>query len=454
MSTATAPQNKVTVQDAGPSSKKIQIEIPAEAVSEKLRGSLDMVAANAALPGFRPGRVPRQLVEKKFGDGIRKEAKDQLIGEAFRKAIDDLKLKLVGEPTAQGLDKVEVRDGKPLSFEVEVEVLPEFSLPSLEGIEIKKPMFEVTDSVVADEVKKICINEGQLESRDVCEPGDYCTGHAIMKDDKGTEFYNLQGAVVQSPTPDKNGKGMILGIIVDDFAKQLGKPKAGDTVTIHATGPEQHEVEGIRGAKLTMTFKVDRIDRIIPAKAEDIVKGYGLESEDQLKDAIRQRLQMNVQIQQTSAMQTQIAKHLIDKTAMELPKRITATQAARTLERRRLELLYRGVEPGKIEEHMAELRTASGNVAQRDLKLFFILTQAAEQLNVQVNQNEVNGRIAQMAFQRNVRPEVMVQELRRTNQLMGVIQQIRDHKVFEAIIAKAKVSEVSAEEYNKSVKEQ
>jgi trigger factor len=453
MTTATAPQNKVTVHDAGPSSKKIHIEIPAEAVSEKLRGSLDMVAASAALPGFRPGRVPRQLVEKKFGEGIRKEAKDQLIGEAFRKAIDDLKLKLVGEPTATGIEKVEVHDGKPLAFEVEVEVLPEFTLPSLEGIEVKKPMLEVTDAVVADEVKKICINEGQLETRETCEPGDYCTGHAVMKDDKGTEFYNLQGAVVQSPTADKNGKGMILGIIVDDFAKQLGKPKAGDTLTVKANGPEQHEVEGIRGAKLTMTFKIDRIDRIMPASADDIVKAYGLESEEQLKDAIRQRLQMNVQIQQTSAMQNQIAKHLIDKTPMELPKRITATQAARTLERRRLELLYRGVEPGKIEEHMAELRTASGNVAQRDLKLFFVLTQAAEQLNVQVSQNEVNGRIAQMAFQRNVRPEAMVQELRRTNQLMGVIQQIRDHKVFEAIIAKAKVSEVSAEEYNKSVKE-
>lgn len=447
----TAAKNKVSVKDAGPSLKKVSIEIPAETVSEKIRGSMDAIVANAALPGFRPGRVPRQLVEKKFGQSVRNEAKQQLVSDAFRQAIDDLKLKIVGDPSAEGLDKVEVTEGKPLAFEFEVEVLPEFELPGLEGIEVKKPVLEVTDANVADEINKICINEGQLEPRDACEGGDYCTGHAIMKDDKGTEFYNLQGAVIQSPTPDKNGKGMILGIIVDDFAKQLGKPKVGDTVTVKAKGPENHEVEGIRNANLTMTFKIDRIDRIIPAKTADVLAAFGLQSEEQMRDAIRQRLQMNVQVQQFSAMQGQIAKHLLDGTKMELPQRITSQQATRTLERRRLELLYRGVEPAKIEERIAELRAASAASAQRDLKLFFILTRAAEQLNVQVTQNELNGRIAQMAYQRGVRPDALVQELRQNNQLNGMVQQIRDHKVFEAIIAKAKVSEISAEEYNKTV---
>jgi trigger factor len=441
------------VTDAGPSRKKVAIEVPADTVRAKLREQMDVLAANAALPGFRPGKVPMALIEKRFGANVRREAKQQLVSQAFNEAMADLKLKLVGEPTGQGLDKIELVEGKPFAFELEVEVLPEFEMPSLDGLDVKKPMLEVTDAVVEDELKKVCINEGSLDSREQAEAGDYLTGHAVMKGKDGTEFYNLQGAVVQKPTKDKGGKGMILGIMVDDFDKQLGSPKPGDTLSVKAKGPDHHEVEGIRHNDLTMTFKVDRVDRIIPAKVEDVVKGFGMESEAQLKDAMRQRLQFNVQVQQQGAMHNQVAKHLLDSVKMELPQRLSAQQAARTLERRRLELMYRGVEAHKIEEHMAELRQTSQAAAQRDLKLFFILSRAAEDLGVRVSEQEVNQRIMQIAAQRNMRPDQLRQEIIRTNQVGGIVQQIRDHKTFDAIVAKAKVTEISAEEYNKSMGE-
>ncbi|HYF14149.1 MAG TPA: trigger factor [Phycisphaerales bacterium] len=449
--TATEP-NKVQVVDAGPSLKKLTIEVPAHVVTEKIRGQLDMLAGRVALPGFRAGRVPRQLVEKKFGPGVRKDAKGELAGQALQQAVQDLKLKVVGDAHAGNLDKVEVEEGKPFAFEVQVEVLPEFDLPSLEGIEVRKPMLEVTDAVVDEEVRKMCINEGSLESRDSAEAGDYCTGHAVMKGPDGTEFYNLEGAVIQVPTEEKNGRGMILGIMVDDFSKQIGTPTPGATLTIKAKGPENHEVEGIRGADLTMTFQVKRIDRIIPATVETIYKNYGMENEQQLRDAIKQRLALNVQIQQQSAMHQQVAKHLLEKTSFDLPRRLTAQQASRNLERRRLELMYRGVELHKIEEHMAELRQASSASAARDLKLFFILMRAAETLNIEVTQQEVNGRIAQLAFQRNVRPEQMRQELARTNQIRSIVNQVAEHKTLDAIVAKAKITEVPAEEFNKGAK--
>jgi trigger factor len=444
--------NVVKVEDAGPSCKKLSIQIPAETVSEKLRSSIETLTDEAALPGFRKGHVPRWLVEKKFGPTLRKEARGELVSAAFQKAVEEHKLKVVGQPTAPELDKLEVKDGQAFSFELEVEVLPEFDLPVLEGVAIKKPMLEIKDEHVAEELGKIAVNEGTLESRDVAEAGDYITGHAIMTSKDGTEFYNLKGAVVQSPMADKNGKGMILGIMVDDFSKQLGKPKAGDTVTIKAKGPDGHEIEGVRNADLTITFTIDRVDRILPAKIEDLVAAFGLESEDRLKELLRTRMTQRVQIQQQNAMHQQAATHLLDNTKMELPKRMTSQQAVRTLERRRLELMYRGVEAHKIEEHMAELRAASSAAAARDLKLFFILHKAAETLKIGVTEAEVNNRIVQIAVQRNMRPEQLRQELIRTNQVSGIFQQILDHKTLDAIVAKANVTEISADEYNKTLK--
>ena len=454
MATATQDrQNNVKLADAGPSCKKLSIEIPAETVSEKLRDSLDTLAVEAELPGFRKGRVPRWLVEKRFGPALKKEAKSELVTSAFSKAVEDLKLKVISQPGGGNLETVEIQDGKPFAFEIEVEVLPEFDLPKLDGIDVMKPIIEVTDEMVSEEISKLQINEGSLESRDEAEPGDYVTGHAVMTGADGTEFYNLKGAVIQVPPKDKKGKGMILGIMVDDFAKQLGTLKAGDTATIKAKGPEQHEVEKVRNADLTITFTADRVDRIIPAPLETIINGFGVADEAALREFIKGRMGQRVQVQQQGAMHQQIAKYLIDNTKIDLPQKMTSQQAARTLERRRLELMYRGVESAKIEEHMAELRQASNKVAARDLALFFILHKAAEETKVRVDDAEINSRIAQMAFQRNVRPEQLRQELIRTNQVSGIYQQIRDHKTLDAILAKATVTELPAEEFNKKVKE-
>ncbi len=448
MTTATA--QKVTITDAGPSRKRVSISIPADVVSAKLRQGVDSIVADAQLPGFRRGRAPRHLVEKKFGPALRDDAKRALVSEAVQSAVQEHKLKVVGDAAAE-LEGIEVREGQDLSFVVDIEVMPEFDLPKLDGLEILKPNFEVPAATVDDEVKKFQINEGRLESRDNPEAGDYLTGHGVMKGADGTEFYNIKGAVVQVPAADKGGKGMILGVMVDDFSRQLGSPKAGETATIKTTGPENHEVEAIRGAALTITFKVERCDRIIPADLSELISRYGFSDEGSLKDAIRARLTQRGVIQQTAAMRQQVARYLLEHTQMELPERLSTQQAARTLQRQRLELMYRGHEATQIEEHMAELRASSTALAQGELKLFFILSKAADQMNIQVSEGEMNGRIAQIAAERNIRPDMLRQELIARNQVGGIYQQLREHKTFDAILAMASVKEVSPEEYAKAI---
>lgn len=446
--------NDVQIQDAGPCRKRISIRIPKERVNEKLRESLASISAEAQLPGFRKGHVPAALVEKRFGTALRNEAKNQLVASAYSAAIEKANLKIVGEPFSETLGGVEIKEGQDLAFEIDVEVQPEFAMPSLDGIPVKKPTIELPETAITDEVQKILINEGDLEARETPEPGDYLTGHGIMKGADGTEFYNIKGCVVQVPRTDKGGKGMILGVMVNDFAKQFGLPKAGQTATIKTKGPENHEVEQVRGADLTITFTVDRVDRILPAKIENVVKNFGMTDEQQLRDAIKQRMEQRVMIQQQSVMRQQIAQHLLANTKIDLPERITAIQSARNFERRRMELMYRGVDPQKIEEHIAELRSGSSEVAVRELKLFFILNRAAEEFNVRVEEAEMNGRIAQLAMERGVRPDKLRQEIIQRNQVGVIYQQIREHKAMDAILAKANITEMAADEFNKLMAEE
>lgn len=453
-STVAERPNKVEITDAGPSRKKLRIEIPKETVAEQLSGHLDSLSIEAELPGFRKGHVPRRLLEKKFGTLVRKNAKEQMLASAFSKAVEDNKLKVIGTPTSQDMDKVEVDEGKPMVFEVEVEVLPEFTLPSLDGIAVKRPRVDVTDAMVDSELHKLCVTEGRLEERQETEPGDYLTGHARMIGPGGKVFFEQDGIVVQAPAKDRDGKGMIVGLVVDDLGAQLGLPKPGQKVTVKTTGPENHEVEDLRGQPVTVEYTPARIDRIIPATVDELIARFGFPDAASMKDAVRQRMQQRAAVEQQTAMRQQVARHLLEGTKMDLPERLTAQQAGRALERRRLELMYRGMDPAKVEEQVAQLRAASAMEAVRDLKLTFIIDRASESLGVRVSDMEVNGRIAQMAAERNERPEKLRQQLISSNQIQGVYMQIREHKTLDAIIAKAKLEEVSVEEYNKEIAEQ
>ena len=450
MATATESKNKVTIPDDGPSRKKIEIEVPAEAVDEKITGALDTLAAEAELPGFRKGRAPKRLLEKKFADLINREAKSELITSAYSQAVEENELKVIGDPMPDDeVADLEVEAGKPLKFTFAVEVMPEFELPDLEGIEVAKPLLEVTDEQVDAEIEKLQINEGDLEQRDEPEPGDYLTGHGIMTDGGDEEFYNIEGAVVRVPTKDDEGRGMILGVVVEDFEKQLGLPKPGETATVKVKGPQNHEREDIRGKDLVITFKVDRVDRIVPAPMADVVAKLGFESEDEVKEMFKTRLGQRVIINQQAAMRQQVADHLLEKVTMDLPERLTASQAERLMHRQRVEMMYRGMDEMVIEQQIAEMRDASSEQAARELKLSFILNKAAEDLEVRVEEAEVNGRIAQMAMERGYRPDQLRQQLIQSGQIGAVVQQIREHKTIDAIIGKAKVEEMSADDFKK-----
>ncbi len=439
--------NKVKIEDAGPCRKKISIDVPATAVDEAMESAFAAVSHEAAIPGFRKGRAPRRLVEKRFGSYVKDETRSRLVSAAYQEAVEKNELKVLGHPPAEYFEDIEIESGKPVHIEVEVEVMPEFDLPDLKGIEVLKPDATLPEGMIDDEIKKIAINEGDLDEQDTSARGNYLTGKAVMTDSEGTEHYNIDGAVVQ--LPEKGDEGMILGVIVPDFFKQSGTPKEGDTLTIKVKGPENHEVEAIRGKDLTVTFEVLKIFAIAPAPMADIVAKYGFASEDQLQEMVASRLEQRAAAQQQGVMRQQIVKYLADTIEFDLPAGLTAQQAARSLERQRMELMYRGVDQAEIETHMAELRSVSATRATAELKQFFIINKVAETLDVQVEEQEINAQIVQMAMQQGKRPEQLRDELIKSGQAQTLVQQVREHKTVDKILEDAKIEEVSAEAFNK-----
>lgn len=447
---ATPAEPTVHVADAGPCRKKLTITLPSSAIEAELSGQFRTLASQATLPGFRRGHAPQKLIERMFGQAARDETKQRLVSAAFQKAVQDNSLKVIGDiEGGEDLRSADFAGGKDMTVTVEVEVAPEFALPALDGITIKRPVYAVTPEAIEEEVQKLCVHEGDLQERESAEPGDYCTGKGVIKDASGKVMLEIDGAVIQVPTPDKGGKGAILGVLVDDFGKQVGKPKAGATIKVKATGPESHETVGIRGKPIDIEFAVSRVDRIVPATVEAVCAKVGAPTEEALRDALASRLAQRNAVRQQAHLRRQISERLLAGTTMDLPERLSDNQAARNLERRRMELMYRGFNPVQVEEQIAEMRAASAETARKELKLFFILEKVARDLDVQASEGEINQRIGQIAAERGVRADRLRAELIQQRQVGVLIQQIREHKAMDALVGKAKAEDVPGEEFEK-----
>lgn len=456
MAEATATKEaarEVKIEDVGPAKKRLTITIPSSTVDEKIRERMDTLASKAALPGFRRGKAPQKLLAKRFGTEVQSESKSQLIADAYTGVIEEHSLKPIGEPEpVESLDELEVEEGKPLTFTVEVEVVPEFEPPDLAGLELTKPVLEVTDKAMDAELERQCLHLGRAEPVESdFKTDDQLLGRAtVTKAGQDEPIFQRNDVMVIHPGDADGGRGHVLGLLVDDLARRLAGMKVGDTLTIETTGPEVHELEDIRGAKLTITFKIEKAARIQPASVDDVVKHYGLESETILREQIRLGLEQKRMREQAAVLHQQVHEHLIEAVDFDLPEKVSAVQVTRALERQRIELQYRGLRPAEIDAKLAELSAGSEVEARNRLKLFFILHRLAEHYGIEVSEQEINGRIAALAQQSGLRPERVRAEMTQRGQLGEVVTQIREHKTCDRLIELAKVTEVTADEWRKT----
>lgn len=448
-----APANDVKIEDVGPAKKRLTITVPADVVSERIGVSIDTLAAQTALPGFRKGRAPKALLERRFGSALREETRNQLIADAYSQAIEKHQLRPVGDPEpATPMDEIKLEDGKPLTFSVDVEVVPEFELPSLDGIEIKRPILEITEEHIENEIERQRTNFGEVNEIE----GDFQKNDRIITYATATRkgedepFFQHDDVLVIHPGDDE-GAGQVLGLMIDGLAGKLKGKRAGDTVEINTTAPEGHEREDIRGKELHIVLQIRRAERITPAEVQQVLDQYGLPSEDVLREQIKMALDQRLQQEQLGAMREQLYDYLADSVDFELPERLSAAQAERVLKQHEIDLLYRGLSPEEVEEHLAKARGQSVDIARRRLKLFFLMQRLGEHFKIEVSEQEINGRIAGIAAQRGARPEQLRNELAQAGRLAEVGLQIREHKTADRIIGQSKVTDITAEQWQEIV---
>ena len=435
-------KNIVNVSDAGPCKKKIEIEIPEEKVREFLDKKFQDLRKEAVVPGFRKGRAPMRLLEKRFGADISKQSKLELMVTAAESAIKDSGLDTLGDPDIDH-EKIELPAAGPMKFDFEVEIRPEFELPELDGIAIEKPTVEVTDETVDTELAALRRRAGVWTPKEKTVEADdqVIADVALVTEGKGDRDKRDNIEIFVRKT------GFVAGIPIEDLDQLLKDAKHGDTRKTTVEIPATFYNEEYRGTKIDVEITVKEVKVMEPAELnEEFLARYGAADENDLKDMIREQMSHQAEREARSAMGEQVFAYLRDKVELDLPEAVVASQSLSILQRQYSNLLMRGLSREQVDEQMDQLRAGSEEQAKEQLKMFFIMDKLADKLEVSVSDEEINSHIAYVAASRGRRPERMREELARDGSLSQFIVQVREQKCIEKILEKAAITDVAPDQ--------
>src|SRR6185312_7341913 len=332
-----------------------------------------------------------------------------------------------------------------LSYSFTVEVQPEFTLPDLSGLKIKKPKIEIKEENVDQAMQNLREQQGTLvpvEDRGL-EKGDYLTADVHVKQDGNVIAHQHDAQLVVRP-------GRVAGLEIDDLDTQLAGMKPGETRTISVTVPDTYPNEQLRGKQVEIEIALKDFKKLELAEVTpEFLQDLGFDNEKDLRDALREQMEEKIQYDVQQAMREQVNRYLLDNTNVELPTRLSDKQTDRIISRRAVDLMMRGMPRDQVEMNIERLRHGARDEAVRELKLFFILQKLAAQENVDVDEAELNGRIAMLAAQSGRRPEKVKQEMAKDGTLANMYVQMREQKAVDRVLEKAQIEEVDLEEEQK-----
>jgi len=432
----------ITVENLAPCKKLLRVEVDAKSVDETFAVVTKQFQKEAALPGFRPGKAPRDLVVKKYEADIKEEAKRKLIGENYRKALEDKKISAIGYPD---IEEIQFARGQNLQFAATIETAPEFQLPDYKNLPAKREIKSVTDEDVERAVKLLAQQHQKFET----------VAREIKMGDIAVVNYNgtCDGKPITETAPTAKGltekKNFWLDIepnaFIAGFAEQMVGAKAGDKKTINVDFPADFVTKELQNKKGVFEVEILEVkEKVLPEVDDDLAKKYGAENLEKLRAGVRVDLENELKYSQEKAIRGQIIKGLMERVNFDLPESAVAHETRNVVYDIVRENSQRGVSRDLIEKQKDEIYSAAASSAKERVKLAFLIQKIAEQEKISVTQEEVLKRAQTMAAMYQIPLDKFIKDLQKRNGVNELFDQIAHEKVLVFLEQNAKIEEVPA----------
>ena len=429
----------VTVENLAPCKKLVRVELDVTAVDSAFDAIAKDYQKQAALPGFRPGKAPRDMVIKKYDAEIKDEAKRKLIGDAYRKAIDEQKISVVGYPD---IEEVQFGRGQNLQFTATIETAPEFQLPEYKGLPATFETKSVTD---ADVERALDLLRGQHASYNtVARP--LANGDIAVVNYSGT----CDGKAITELAPTAKGlteqKNFWVetteGKFIPGFAAQLIGANAGDKRTVNVDFPADFVTKELQGKKGVYEVELVEVkEKVLPPIDDELAKKYDADNLERFRAVVRVDLERELKQTRSNALRSQVVKELLSKVNFDLPESAVAHETRNVVYDLVRQNTQRGIARELIEQQKDEIYSVAAVNAKERVKLAFLVGRIAEQEKIQASQEDVLKRAQQLAAMYQTPFEQFIKDLQKRNGVNELYEQVLHEKVLELLEKNAIITE-------------
>jgi trigger factor len=418
----------------------MRVEIDAAKVDETFAEVTSGFQKEARLPGFRPGKAPKDRVAKLYEKEIRDEVTRKLISDSYRKAVADEKLDVVGAPD---IGEIELAPGQKCQFTATLEIAPQFQLPEYKGLVARREIGSVTPEDI--EHALLLLGERGTEFKTVereVKEGDVAVVNYV-----GT----CDGKPITETAPTARGlaekKAFWIHVdktsFIPGFGPQLAGMKAGEKRTVNVDFPADFVTPQLAGKKGVYEVELVEVkEKIPPVLDEAFAKSFGAESMEKLREGVRADLQNEWNHKQSRSIRNQVVQNLLGQIQCDLPESL--------LEEETREIVYsivsdnqqRGVPKEALDAQKDQIYTTASSTARDRIKATFAFQRVAEKEGVRVEQMEIARRLQDMATQYKMPVEKLVKELEKRGGLANVYSQLLNEKVVDLLVQYAKLEDV------------
>jgi trigger factor len=430
----------VTVENLAPCKKLLRVELEAGSVDEAFESTTREFQRHAAFPGFRPGKAPRDMVVKRYAHDIEQEVKKKLIPEAYRKAVKEKNLDVVGYPD---IEEIQFHKGKPLQFAATVETAPDFELPDYKNLPVKRASGQVTE---ADVERALTL----LRERKV----DFKTVERELKEGD-VAVVNYAGTTDGKPITDvaPTARGLTeqknfwisadKSAFIPGFAPQLLGARAGEKRTVNVDFPADFVTPALAGKKGAFEVEVVEVkEKIFPGLSDELAKSYGAESLEKLREGVRTDLQNELKYKQDRDARNQVVRTLLDKVQCELPESVVLQETRNVVYNIVSENQKRGISKEAIDQQKDQIFSAANTTAKERVKVSFLFQKIAARENIKVEQMEIAQRVQELAATYEMPADRFVKELEKRNGWGEIYEQLLNEKVIGFLVENARIEEV------------
>ncbi|HEY0921544.1 trigger factor [Rheinheimera pacifica] len=423
---------QVSVETTQGLERQVTITVPADKIDAEVKSRLRDLAKRQRIDGFRPGKAPVTLIQKRYGLAVLQEVAGEQMQRHFYDAIIANKLTPAGAPTfAPG----QLEQGKDLEFKATFEVYPEVEVKNLDKIEVNKPVVEIADADLDKMLDTLRKQHAKWEAK----KGKAATGDRVIIDFVGSiDGEEFEGGKATNFTLEL-GQGRMIPGFEDGI---IGK-KAGEQVTVDVTFPEEYHAENLKGKAASFAVTVNTVEQqVLPELTDEFATLFGLETAtvDALKVEVRKNMERELNQNIKAKVKDQVIKGLLANNDVEVPQALIAGEVD-VLRKQALQRFGNNLDPKQLPELPASLFEEQ---AKDRVKVGLLLGEVIKTNELKVDDKKVQALIETVASAYED-PQEVVQYYNSNKELLQSMRNVAlEEQAIEVILAGAKVTEQKA----------